>query len=53
MTICSCGLRLLEGAMLSIPQIDSARMVLHISGRGGRDRLVPLLALIPKERPQP
>lgn len=42
MTIYSCGLRLLEGASLSIPQIDSARMQLHISGKGGRDRYVPL-----------
>jgi len=41
-TIYSCGLRLMEGATLSIPQIDSARMQLHISGKGGRDRLVPL-----------
>ena len=41
-TIYSCGLRLLEGANLSVPQIDSARMQLHISGKGGRDRLVPL-----------
>jgi site-specific recombinase XerD len=32
----------MEGATLSIPQIDSARMQLHISGKGGRDRLVPL-----------
>ncbi len=43
-TIYSCGLRLMEGARLSIPQIDSARMQLHISGKGGRDRLVPLPA---------
>jgi integrase len=41
-TIYSCGLRLLEGAMLKVPQIDSARMQLHIHGKGGRDRLVPL-----------
>jgi len=41
-TIYSCGLRLLEGATLSVPQIDSARMRLHIHGKGGRDRLVPL-----------
>ena len=41
-TIYSCGLRLLEGATLSIPQIDSARMQLHITGKGGSDRLVPL-----------
>jgi integrase/recombinase XerD len=43
-TIYSCGLRLLEGATLSIPQVDSARMQLHIKGKGGRDRLVPLPA---------
>ena len=41
-TIYSCGLRLLEGATLSIPQIDAARMQLHIHGKGGRDRFVPL-----------
>jgi site-specific recombinase XerD len=41
-TIYSCGLRLLEGATLSIPQVDSARMQLHINGKGGRDRSVPL-----------
>lgn len=41
-TIYSCGLRLMEGATLSIPRIDSARMQLHISGKGGRDRYVPL-----------
>ena len=41
-TIYSCGLRLLEGATLQIPQIDSARMQLHIHGKGGRDRYVPL-----------
>jgi site-specific recombinase XerD len=41
-TIYACGLRLLEGATLSVPQIDSARMQLHIHGKGGRDRLVPL-----------
>jgi integrase/recombinase XerD len=43
-TIYSCGLRLLEGATLSIPQVDSARMQLHIKGKGSRDRLVPLPA---------
>lgn len=41
-TIYSCGLRLLEGATLSIPQIDSDRMQLHIHGKGGKDRYVPL-----------
>lgn len=41
-TIYSCGLRLLEGAHLQIPDIDSARMLLHIHGKGGQDRYVPL-----------
>ena len=41
-TIYSCGLRLLEGAHLQIPDIDSGRMVLHIHGKGGKDRYVPL-----------
>jgi len=41
-TIYACGLRLLEGATLQIPQIDSDRMQLHIHGKGGRDRLPPL-----------
>jgi integrase len=43
-TIYSCGLRLLEGGRLQVEQIDSARMQLHITGKGGRDRLVPLPA---------
>ncbi len=41
-TIYSCGLRLQEGATLSVPRIDSDRMQLHISGKGGRDRYVPV-----------
>jgi integrase/recombinase XerD len=41
-TIYACGLRLLEGAHLEIADVDSARMVLHIHGKGGRDRYVPL-----------
>lgn len=41
-TIYTCGLRLLEGATLTAPQVDSARMVLHIHGKGRKDRLVPL-----------
>src|SRR5207249_12206750 len=41
-TIYSCGLRLLEGARLQIPDIDSGRMLLHIHGKGGKDRYVPL-----------
>ena len=41
-TIYSCGLRLLEGAHLQIADIDSDRMMLHIHGKGKRDRYVPL-----------
>jgi integrase/recombinase XerD len=41
-TIFTCGLRLMEGATLTVPQVDSARMLLHIHGKGGKDRLVPL-----------
>ncbi|NTW98092.1 MAG: tyrosine-type recombinase/integrase [Oscillochloris sp.] len=38
-----CGLRLLEGVRLRVPQIDSARMQLHIqAGKGNKDRYVPL-----------
>ncbi len=41
--IYACGLRLLEGVRLTIPQIDSARNLLHIqAGKGGKDRYVPL-----------
>jgi site-specific recombinase XerD len=41
--IYACGLRLLEGVTLTVPQIDSARMVLHIQGgKGNKDRYVPL-----------
>lgn len=41
-TIYACGLRLLEGAHLQVPDVDSARMVLHIHGKGQTDRYVPL-----------
>jgi len=41
-TIYACGLRLMEGATLQVSQVDSERMQLHISGKGGRDRLAPL-----------
>lgn len=41
-TIYSCGLRLGEGRTLQIPDIDSARMFLHIHGKGNKDRYVPL-----------
>ena len=41
-TIYSCGLRLREGAGLQVGDVDSARMVLYIHGKGKRDRYVPL-----------
>ncbi|HEV8131195.1 MAG TPA: site-specific integrase [Acidobacteriota bacterium] len=41
-TIYSCGLRLREGSQLQIADIDSGRMALHIHGKGGKDRYVPL-----------
>lgn len=43
-TIYSCGLRATEGAQIQIPDVDSARMVLQVRGKGGKDRQVPLPA---------
>ncbi len=37
-----CGLRLLEGARLAVADVDGRRMLLHVHGKGGRDRYVPL-----------
>jgi site-specific recombinase XerD len=38
-----CGLRLSELIHLKVPDIDSARMVIHVrQGKGAKDRLVPL-----------
>ncbi len=41
-TIYACGLRLMEGARLQVPDVDGARRLLHIHGKGGKDRYVPL-----------
>jgi integrase/recombinase XerD len=41
-TIYACGLRLLEGARLQVADVDSGRMLLHIHGKGKKDRYVPL-----------
>jgi site-specific recombinase XerD len=41
-TIYACGLRLLEGARLEVPDVDGARKLLHIHGKGAKDRFVPL-----------
>lgn len=43
-TIYGCGLRLMEGANLQIPNVDSARGILHICGKRLKDREVPLPA---------
>lgn len=41
-TIYACGLRLMEGARLQLAQIDGARGVVRIHGKGDRERVVPL-----------
>jgi site-specific recombinase XerD len=41
-TIYGCGLRLMEGAELQVPEVDSARGVLHVRGKRRKDREVPL-----------
>jgi integrase/recombinase XerD len=41
-TIYVCGLRLQEGAQLQVADVDSARGLLHIHGKGRRDRYVPV-----------
>ncbi|MDQ3666129.1 MAG: tyrosine-type recombinase/integrase [Acidobacteriota bacterium] len=41
-TIYACGLRLLEGTRLQVPDVDSARRQLHIHGKGKQDRYVSL-----------
>lgn len=41
-TIYACGLRLLEGARLQVAQVDSARGLVHVTGKGQYDRYVPL-----------
>jgi len=42
-TIYACGLRLQEGTHLQIPDMDSARMLIHVRcGKGAKDRYVPL-----------
>ena len=42
LTIYSCGLRCLEGAHLRVEHIDGGRAMLRVTGKGGRDRCVPL-----------
>jgi site-specific recombinase XerD len=40
--IYACGLRLLEGAQLQVGQVDGARLLLLVHGKGKHDRYVPL-----------
>lgn len=41
-TIYSCGLRLGEGTRLQPANVDGQRSLLHITGKGDRDRYVPM-----------
>ena len=42
-TISSCGLRLQEGTHLKVPDLESARMLIHVRhGTGGQARYVPV-----------
>lgn len=41
-TIYGCGLRLMEGVNLQVPDVDSARGILRIRGKRLREREVPL-----------
>ena len=41
-TIYSCGLRLREGTRLQPSDIDGERQVVHVRGKGRRDRIVPI-----------
>ena len=40
--IYACGLRLSEGASLTVSDIDGKRMQLRVLGKGGKERYVPL-----------
>jgi site-specific recombinase XerD len=42
-TIYACGLRLKEALHIQVPDIDAARILLHVRlGQGGKDRYIPL-----------
>lgn len=40
--IYSCGLRLSEGVSVQVKDVDGARGLLHVHGKGAKDRYVPL-----------
>jgi integrase/recombinase XerD len=41
-TIYACGLRLMEGIRLQVPDVDGERKLLHIHGKRRKDRYVPV-----------
>jgi site-specific recombinase XerD len=41
-TIYACGLRLMEGAHLEVGDVDAGRGLLHVRGKGNKDRYVPI-----------
>ena len=41
-TLYSLGLRISEGLSLTVADIDSKRMLIHVRGKGSKDRFVPL-----------
>jgi integrase/recombinase XerD len=41
-TIYACGLRLTEGLTLKVSDVDAGRGLLHVHGKGSKDRYVPL-----------
>lgn len=43
-TVYACGLRLREAAMLQVSDVDGARRLLHVQGKGHKDRYVPMPA---------
>jgi integrase/recombinase XerD len=45
-TVYACGFRLSEGVQLQISDVDAQRLLLHIRGKGSRDRYVPLPAAV-------
>ena len=46
MTTYAVGLRIAEVCKLPVAAIDSKRMVIHVIGKGGRERVVPLPPLV-------
>lgn len=45
-TIYGCGLRLMEGAHVQVADIDGERRLLHVHGKRGADRYVPIPTVV-------